>query len=71
MSSLHFPPGVLRNPGQSISVCCGKTGSSDFCAAQGFFAFQNQFSTSYFGFPAFFSEFYLDLTHSGYYYTHP
>jgi len=26
---------------------------------------------SYFEFPAFFSEIYLDLTHSGYYYIHP
>jgi len=30
-----------------------------------------EFSTIYFPFPAFFSEIYLDPTHSGYQYTHP
>jgi len=33
--------------------------------------FRKEFSTIYFPFPAFFSEIYLDPTHSGYQYTHP
>ena len=33
--------------------------------------FRKEFSTIYFPFPTFFSEIYLDPTHSGYQYTHP
>jgi len=35
------------------------------------FVSPNQFSTNYFGLLGFFSEIYLDPTHSGYHYTHP